>query len=294
MKGIRKIIERLMVPPGSKVSLKQYDPAWTGTVSDANEAEPILAADIAELAKLQDKLYAQNQQAVLVIIQAMDAAGKDSTIRHVMSGLNPQGCQVFSFKVPSSEERDHTYLWRSVKALPERGRIGIHNRSHYEEVLVARVHPKILQNQQLPDAIKNDKDIWTRRFKEINEFERHLVHNGTMVVKFFLHVSKAEQKRRFLERIDDPTKNWKFSTVDVEERGCWKDYMRAYEDVLTETSTNWAPWYVVPADHKWFTRLAVAGILCRELESLELDYPKVTPAQRKELAAARHMLMTER
>jgi PPK2 family polyphosphate:nucleotide phosphotransferase len=294
MKGMRKIAERLMVAPGSRVSLKEFDPEWTGSVSDPETSARLLAEGISELSVLQNKLFAQNQHAVLVIIQAMDAGGKDSIIRHVMSGLNPQGCQVFSFKAPSAEERDHTYLWRAVKALPERGRIGIHNRSHYEEVLIARVHPRILQAQQLPDSVKKDKNIWQRRFHEINDFERHLVHNGTRVVKFFLHVSKAEQKRRFLERIDDPSKNWKFSTIDVEERGCWKDYMHAYEDALSETSTKWAPWYVVPADHKWFTRLAVAGILCRELESLDLDYPKVTPAQRKELAAARHMLMNER
>jgi PPK2 family polyphosphate:nucleotide phosphotransferase len=294
MKGMRKIAERLMVAPGSRVSLKEFDPEWTGSVSDPETSARLLAEGISELSVLQNKLFAQNQHAVLVIIQAMDAGGKDSIIRHVMSGLNPQGCQVFSFKAPSAEERDHTYLWRAVKALPERGRIGIHNRSHYEEVLIARVHPRILQAQQLPDSVKKDKNIWKRRFHEINDFERHLVHNGTRVVKFFLHVSKAEQKRRFLERIDDPSKNWKFSTIDVEERGCWKDYMHAYEDALSETSTKWAPWYVVPADHKWFTRLAVAGILCRELESLDLDYPKITPAQRKELAAARHMLMNER
>ena len=294
MKGIRTIAERLLAPPDRKISLKHYDPAWIGKIRNAEAARGLLEEGIETLATLQEKLYAQDQYSLLVIFQAMDAAGKDSTIRHVMSGVNPQGCQVFSFKVPSSEERDHTYLWRAAKAMPERGRIGIHNRSHYEEVLVPRVHPEILQNQQLPAAIRNDKDIWKRRFSEINEFERHLVHNGTIVVKFFLHVSKAEQRRRFIARIDDPTKNWKFSAGDVAERARWKDYMRAYEDVFTHTSTKWAPWYIIPADNKWFMRLAVAGILCRTLESLDLEFPVLSKPQRKELQAARRMLVNER
>lgn len=293
MKGIRKIAERLIAPPGKKISLKKYDPAWTGKFSDATHGPGLLAEGVHNLARLQDKLYAQDQYAVLVIFQAMDAAGKDGTIRHVMSGLNPQGCQVFSFKAPSAEERDHTYLWRSSNALPERGRIGIHNRSHYEEVLIARVHPEILQAQRLPRSTKSDKEIWKHRFQEINDFERHLVRNGTIVLKFFLHVSKAEQKRRFLERIDDPSKNWKFAAGDVKERALWKDYMRAYEDVFTETSTKWAPWYIIPADNKWFMRLAVAGILGRTLESLKLDYPTLGPSQLKELAEARRALMRE-
>ncbi len=294
MKGIRKIADRLIAPPGKKISLKHFDPRWTGKFKDASLAPALLADGVQRLAKLQDTLYAHDQYSVLVIFQAMDAAGKDGTIRHVMSGLNPQGCQVFSFKAPSSEERDHTYLWRSVKALPERGRIGIHNRSHYEEVLVARVHPEILQGQRLPAAATNNKDIWKHRFKEINDFEHHLVRNGTIVLKFFLNVSKAEQKRRFLERIEDPSKNWKFSAGDVKERALWKDYMRAYEDVFTHTSTKWAPWYIIPADNKWFMRLSVAGILCRTLESLNLEYPKLGKVQMKELMDARQVLMREK
>ena len=291
---VRKIIDRLTLKPGRRVALKDHDPAWTGKVKDRDVAEALLAKGIEELSVSQDKLYAQDQYAVLVIFQAMDAAGKDGTIRHVMSGLNPEGCQVFSFKAPSSEERDHTYLWRTVKALPERGRIGIHNRSHYEEVLVARVHPEILNAQRLPVAISPDKHIWKQRFKEINDFERHLVDNGTIVVKFFLNVSKAEQKRRFLERIDDPTKNWKFSAGDIKERALWKDYMRAYEDAFTHTSTAWAPWHIIPADNKWFMRFAVAAIINHRLAALNLAYPTVDKNQTKELLAARRILMKER
>lgn len=294
MKGIRKIAERLIAPPGKKISLKKYDPGWTPKALDAADAGTQLGAGVQMLAKLQEKLYAQDRYAVLVIFQAMDAAGKDGTIRHVMSGLNPQGCQVFSFKAPSSEERDHTYLWRSVKALPERGRIGIHNRSHYEEVLVARVHPEILNGQRLPAAMSTNRNIWRQRFGEINDFERHLVDNGTIVLKFFLHVSKAEQKRRFLERIDDPTKNWKFAAGDIKERALWKDYMRTYEDVFTHTSTKWAPWYIIPADNKWFMRMAVAGILCQSLESLDLAYPTLDKAQLRDLQVGRKMLVGEK
>lgn len=294
MKGIRKIAEHLIAPPGKKISLKKYATDWTPKSLDAADAQVQLDAGVQTLAKLQDKLYAQDRYAVLVILQAMDAAGKDSTIRHVMSGLNPQGCQVFSFKAPSSEERDHDYLWRTVKALPERGRIGIHNRSHYEEVLVARVHPEILNSQRLPDPISTDKSIWKQRFAEINDFERHLVDNGTIVLKFFLHVSKAEQKRRFLARIDDPSKNWKFAAGDIKERALWKHYMHAYEDVFTHTSTKWAPWYIVPADNKWFMRLSVAGILSHALESLDLAYPTLDKTQRRDLQVARKMLLSEK
>ncbi len=223
----------------------------------------------------------------------MDAAGKDGTIKHVMSGINPQGCQVFSFKAPSHEERDHGYLWRSVKALPERGRIGIHNRSYYEEVLVARVHPEILEAQQLPEDYMR-KRIWRDRFEQINDFEKYLVENGTIPIKFFLNVSKKEQKRRFLERIDMPQKNWKFSANDVKERAFWKDYMRAYEDVFTHTSTDRAPWYIIPADNKWFMRLAVAEIINYRLEKLDLRYPAITEARRKELLHVRKLLVGER
>ncbi len=222
----------------------------------------------------------------------MDAAGKDSTIKHVMRGVNPQGCQVFSFKAPSAEERDHDYLWRSVKALPERGRIGIHNRSYYEEVLIARVDPAVLASQQLPEECKTG-DIWTRRFHHINQFERYLVENGIIVLKFYLNVSRKEQKKRLLERIEQPEKNWKFSLSDVKQRSFGKDYRRAYEDVLSQTSTSVAPWYVIPADHKWFTRLAVAAVIVDTLERLDLHFPVLTKARRRELAEARRLLMAE-
>ena len=293
MKEIRKVMEKLRVPTGEKISLKDYDPDWTGSIKDKEEATELLQKGVAELAKQQEKLYAQDTYAALMIFQAMDAAGKDGTIRHVMSGINPQGCQVFSFKSPSAEERDHDYLWRSMKALPERGRIGIHNRSYYEEVLVCRVHPEILGAQQLPEDCRGD-GLWKQRFQEINNFERYLVDNGVIVMKFFLHVSKKEQKRRFLDRIDQPENNWKFSVQDAKERGHWKDYMKAYEDVFTHTSTKRAPWYIIPADHKWFMRLAVAAITYQTLEDLDLKYPTVTDARKKELLQARKLLMAEK
>jgi len=293
MKEIRKLMDRLVATPGKKISLEDYDSGWTGRIKDQKHAENLLQEGIGRLAKQQDKLYAQDTYALLIIFQAMDAAGKDGTIRHVMSGINPQGCQVFSFKVPSAEERDHDYLWRSMKALPERGRIGIHNRSYYEEVLVCRVHPELLASQQLPEDCKKD-GVWKRRFDEINHFERYLVDNGIIVVKFFLHVSKTEQKRRFLERIDESEKNWKFSVNDAKERAHWKDYMRAYEDVFTHTSTKRAPWYIIPADNKWFMRLAVAAITYQTLESLDLAYPTVTKDRKNELLEARKLLLAER
>jgi PPK2 family polyphosphate:nucleotide phosphotransferase len=291
-KKIRKLMKRLTAPPGRRIRLKDFDPDWTGDLTES-EAAPLLAQGIRRLVKEQSKLYAQDTHSLLILFQAMDAAGKDGTIRHVMSGLNPQGCQVFSFKVPSAEERDHTYLWRSVKAMPERGRIGIHNRSYYEEVLVARVHPEILASQQLPESLKDGK-IWQRRFREINDLEKHLVDNGVVVLKFFLHVSKEEQKRRFLARIDEEDKNWKFSVNDARERAFWNDYMRAYEDAFTHTSTDTAPWYIVPADHKWFTRLAVAAITYQTLEDLRLEYPRVTEEKRAELLETRRLLMGEK
>ena len=228
-----------------------------------------------------------------MVFQAMDAAGKDGTIRHVMSGINPQGCQVYSFKAPSAEERDHDYLWRSQKALPERGRIGIHNRSYYEEVLVCRVHPEILASQQLPEDRKKD-GIWKRRFDQINNFEKYLVDNGTRVLKFFLHVSKEEQKKRFLERIDQNDKNWKFSVNDAKERVFWKDYMHAYEDVFTHTSTKDAPWYIIPADNKWFMRLAVAAITYQTLDDLNLKYPTVSKDKKNELLESKKVLLAEK
>ncbi len=292
MKQIRKMMHRLVAPPGRKISLKDYDPGWTGS-RNKDEAEQLLRDGVARLSKQQDRLYAQDTYSLLLIFQAMDAAGKDGTIRHVMSGVNPQGCQVFSFKAPSAEERDHDYLWRSSKALPERGRIGIHNRSYYEEVLVCRVHPELLAAQQLPEYSK-EKGVWKRRFKEINNFERYLVDNGIVVLKFFLHVSKKEQKRRFLERIDEEEKNWKFSVNDARERAFWKDYMAAYEDVFTHTSTKTAPWFIIPADNKWFMRFAVAAVITETLDDLKLRYPVLTKEKKQELLEARKVLLEEK
>jgi PPK2 family polyphosphate:nucleotide phosphotransferase len=286
-------MDKLVAHPGRKTSLKDYDPDWTGSIKDKEEAVRLLEDGVKQLAKQQDMLYAQDTYSLLVVFQAMDAAGKDGTIRHVMSGVNPQGCQVFSFKAPSAEERDHDYLWRTTKALPERGRIGIHNRSYYEEVLVCRVHPEILASQQLPADRKKD-GIWKRRFEQINNFEAYLSDNGTVIVKFFLHVSKKEQKRRFLERIDENDKNWKFSVNDAKERVFWKDYMRAYEDVFTHASTKHAPWYIIPADNKWFMRLAVAAIIYQTLEDLKLKYPTVSKEKKNELLEARKVLMAEK
>jgi len=292
MKEIQKLMHRLAVPPGRRVKLKKYDPDWTGSLKDASKAKVMLQDGVKRLAKQQALLYAQDTYSVLVIFQAMDAAGKDGAIRHVLSGVNPQGCQVFSFKAPSAEERDHTYLWRSMKALPERGRIGIHNRSYYEEVLVARVHKEILASQQLPEELKGG-GIWKRRFREICQFEQYLVDNGTVIVKIFLNVSKEEQRRRFLSRIDEEDKNWKFSVGDAKERAFWDDYMKAYEDMLEHTSTAEAPWYVVPANNKWFSRLAVSSILFQRIADLELSFPKVTDAKKKELLEIRRILMAE-
>jgi PPK2 family polyphosphate:nucleotide phosphotransferase len=292
MKRISKLMKDLVIPEGKKVRLKDHDPAWTGSIKDAAKAKVMLQQGVKQLAKEQALLYAQDTYSVLVIFQAMDAAGKDGAIRHVLSGVNPQGGQVYSFKAPSAEERDHTYLWRSMKALPERGRIGIHNRSYYEEVLVARVHKEILASQQLPESLKGS-GIWKRRFRELCQFERYLADNGTVIVKFFLNVSKEEQRRRFLARIDEPEKNWKFSVNDAKERAFWSNYMAAYEDMLEHTSTKHAPWYVVPADNKWFTRLAVAAILWQTLADLKLEFPKVTKAKVKELQEVRRLLMAE-
>jgi PPK2 family polyphosphate:nucleotide phosphotransferase len=292
MNEAKYLMERLAAPAGRKMSLEDYDPCWTGRI-DKQRATERLQDGIRQLAKYQDRLYAQDTYALLVIFQAMDAAGKDGTIRHVMSGLNPQGCQVFSFKAPSAEERDHDYLWRSIKALPERGRIGIHNRSYYEEVLVARVHPEILASQQLPPERKR-RGVWRRRFEEINNFEHYLVDNGIIVLKFFLNVSKKEQKRRFLERIEQPEKNWKFSLADVHERGFWKDYMHAYEETFTHTTTKSAPWYIIPADNKWFMRLAVAAIMQQTLQDLDLRYPTVSKEKKVELQQARDLLLAEK
>lgn len=297
MKTLDKLVDRfedrLMARPGKRVALGDFDPAYTAKITDRDEAEALLADGVSQLAAQQERLYAQDTWALLVLFQAMDAAGKDSTIEHVMSGVNPQGCQVFSFKAPSAEERDHDYLWRSVKALPERGRIGIHNRSYYEETLVVRVHPEILRGQQLPREHKS-KRIWRERFEQINNFERYLVENGIKVLKFYLNVSKAEQKKRFLERLEKPEKNWKFSVTDARERQHWDEYMKAYEDVFTHTSTDWAPWYIIPADNKWFMRVAVAGIMYRTLAEMGLSYPVVDEAQRIELQKTKEMLDAEK
>lgn len=284
--------DALIVPPGKRIRLKDFDPAYTGKFHGKDEAREKLATDIGRLAEYQNVLYAQDTYALLIIFQALDAAGKDSTIKHVMSGVNPLGTQVFSFKQPSAEELDHDYFWRYHKAIPERGRIGIFNRSYYEEVLVLRVHPEFLSTAKLPPkTIK--KDIWQQRFEQINDFERYLVGNGIEVLKFFLNVSREEQRRRFLARLDTPEKNWKFSLTDVKERGHWDEYQKAFEAVFNHTSTKWAPWYVIPADHKWFTHAAVADVVISKLKSLNLKYPTVSKDHMKELQIAREMLESE-
>jgi len=277
------------VDDGRKFRLKDIDPGDTGGLHAKDEAREWLRQGVERLAELQEKLYAQDSWGVLLIFQAMDAAGKDGAIKHVMSGVNPQGTQVYSFKAPSAEELDHDYLWRCFKGLPERGRIGIFNRSYYEEVLVVRVHPEFLAGQKLP-ASRLTKGIWKDRFQDINHFEEYLDHNGIVVRKFFLHVSSQEQKKRFLSRLEEPEKNWKFSAQDAREREHWDAYMDAYEDMIRSTATAHAPWYVVPADNKWFTRLTVAAAVIQTLEDLDLHFPKVDKAKRKELAAARAIL----
>src|SRR5438552_2745575 len=285
-------LSRFRVLPGKNVKLRLHDPADTRPFRHKRKATGRLARGLERLVALQEQLYAHDRWAVLLIFQGMDAAGKDSAIKHVMSGLNPQGTQVFSFKRPSDEELDHDYLWRTNKALPERGRIGIFNRSYYEEVLVVRVHPDVLNRQKLPASLVT-KYLWRDRYDDINAFERYLTRNGTLVRKFFLHVSKEEQRRRFLERLDDPSKHWKFAAADLEERDRWDEYMRAYEQALTRTSTRHAPWYIVPADHKWFTRLVIAELVIQALESLDLAFPAVTRAQLDALADARKRLGLE-
>lgn len=283
----------MLVPPGKKIRLSDYDPAYTGSVKSKEKAEELLLKNNADISHLQDVLYAHDVYSVLMIFQAMDAAGKDGAIKHVMSGINPQGCQVYSFKNPSMEELDHDYLWRSMKSLPERGRFGIFNRSYYEEVLIVRVHQDILKKQKLPPQAAG-KEFWKERFTEINMFERYLVRNGTHILKFFLNVSKEEQKRRFLKRIETPEKNWKFSASDAKERQHWDEYMKAYEDMFNHTSSKYAPWYIIPADHKWFSRAAVAHILAKKLQSLNIAYPKPTEEHLKELNKARKLLEEEK
>lgn len=286
-------VKKFLVPEGKKLNLKNHQTDFTGDFTDKKEAAEHLTTNIERLSKLQDTLYAQNTHAILLVFQAMDAAGKDSAIKHVMSGVNPQGCEVTSFKQPSHEELDHDYLWRAMKALPARGKIGIFNRSYYEEVLVVRVHPQILQNQQLPEKIKSDKNIWKNRYRQIRNFEDYLTENGTVILKFFLNVSKDEQKKRFLKRINEPEKNWKFAAGDVKERAFWDDYMKAYSDAIEATSTKNAPWHIVPADNKWFTRAAVSEIICQKLESLDLKYPEFVASHKQELLEAKKILESE-
>ncbi len=289
----RRLAEPFRVSKGKEFRLKDVDPNDTLEFSkdeDKPRAKEAQTIGVAALVELQDKLYAQDKWAVLLIFQAMDAAGKDGAIKHVMSGVNPQGCQVFSFKSPSAEDLDHDYLWRCMKCLPNRGHIGIFNRSYYEEVLAVRVHPEFLAKEKLPAQLVG-KQIWSERFEDIRNFEQYLSRNGVIVRKFFLHVSKKEQQRRFLERIDDPLKNWKFSSNDAAERDYWDDYMEAYEEMIRETATKQAPWYVVPADNKWFTRTIVGAAVIDALADLDLAYPKVGPDKLKELAAAKNKLL---
>jgi len=287
-------IDKFLVDEGSKLNLTKHATDDTLEYKEKEDAQRDLAINIEKLKKLQDVLYPQDVFSLLIVFQAMDAAGKDSAIEHVMSGVNPQGCHVVSFKQPSSEELDHDYLWRCQKALPERGKIGIFNRSHYEEVLVVRVHKGILQSQQLPEKNKADKDVWKKRFKHIRDWEDHLYENGTHVIKFFLNVSKEEQKNRFLARIDTPEKNWKFAMGDVRERGLWDEYMKCYTEAIAATSTKKSPWYVIPADKKWFTRLAVSEVIVKKLESLDLEYPTLSDEHKAELAEARKLLEAEK
>jgi PPK2 family polyphosphate:nucleotide phosphotransferase len=295
-----EVIDLFRVPPNKKIRLKDYDPGWAQTKEmkelGKNQVKEryktVLENDLKELAKAQELLYADDRYGVLVILQAMDAGGKDGTIKHVMSGVNPQGCQVFSFKTPSVEELNHNFLWRYARCLPERGRIGIFNRSYYEDVLIVKVHPEILEERKLPPG-KRGKSFWQARYEDINGFERHLSRNGFVILKFFLNISKQEQKRRFLERLERPEKHWKFSAADLAERASWDAYMEAYEDALSATSTEWAPWYVIPADNKWGTRALVADILTTSIRSLDLHYPEMSEEQRKALAEARQKLADE-
>jgi len=289
MSWASKLIKPYRVTDGAKFRLKDFDPADTGKLHSKEHADELLEKGIAHMAELQDKLYAQDLWALLLIFQAMDAAGKDGAIKHVMSGVNPQGCQVYSFKQPSQEELDHDFLWRTTRCLPERGKIGIFNRSYYEEVLIVRVHREVLKNEKLPPELVK-KDIWKERFQDIRGLEDYLSRNGIVTRKFFLNLSKKEQKKRFLARLDEPEKNWKFSAADVHERQFWGDYMNAYEEMIQNTASANAPWFVVPADNKWFTRAVVAGVVVDTLEELKLAYPKVDAGKREELKAAREEL----
>jgi len=289
MSWATKLVKPYRVEDGKQFRLKDFDPADTGPLHSKGHAEELLTRGVASMAELQDKLYAQDRWGVLLILQAMDAAGKDGVVKHVMSGVNPQGCQVYPFKVPSEEELNHDYLWRSMRRLPERGHIGIFNRSYYEEVLVVRVHAETLKQERIPSSLVT-KDIWKERFEDINAFERYLARNGILVRKFFLNLSKKEQKRRFLDRLDEPEKHWKFSAADIREREFWDSYMGAYEEMIVHTATKHAPWYVVPADNKWFSRVVVAAAIVDTLEDLKLAYPKVDAGKRRELQTARALL----
>jgi PPK2 family polyphosphate:nucleotide phosphotransferase len=296
----QSILNIFRIPPESKVRMKDHDTGWAqtkelqefGKAAVKERSQEILAESLTALTEAQDLLYADGRYSLLIVLQAMDAAGKDGTIKHVMSGVNPQGCQVFSFKKPSAEELAHNFLWRYMRSLPERGRIGIFNRSYYEDVLVVKVHPELLEYQRLPPG-KRGKSFWAARYEDINAFEKHLVRNGTVILKFFLNVGKEEQKRRFLERLDRPEKNWKFSASDLPERGFWDQYMEAYEEAISATSTEEAPWYIVPADYKWATRAIVADIITSTLNGLDLKYPEVTDEKRKALVEAKKKLMAE-
>jgi PPK2 family polyphosphate:nucleotide phosphotransferase len=286
-------VAKYRIEKGERFRLKDFDPDDTaGLDVDKDEAKEMLGMDIKSLAELQERLYAEDRWSLLVIFQAMDAAGKDSAIEHVMSGINPQGCQVHSFKAPSAQELDHDFLWRTTVALPERGRIGVFNRSYYEEVLVVRVHPEFLKGQRLPNSLVTDK-IWQQRMEDIRNFEKHMTRSGTKILKFFLHISKEEQRKRFLDRLDEPGKRWKFSVRDIAERELWDRYMDAYEDAIQNTATNDAPWFVVPADHKWFTRLVIARAMVEALETLDPKYPKVEGPALVELEKVRAALRAE-
>jgi PPK2 family polyphosphate:nucleotide phosphotransferase len=289
---LEKFIEPFIVPPGSKIQLKDYDPAFTGEFVKKKDAAESLQKGVQELTEYQSKLYAEDANGLLIIFQALDAAGKDGAIKHIMSGFNPQGAQVYSFKAPSPEELDHDYLWRNFKVLPERGGISIFNRSYYEEVLVTRVHQDLLANEKLPRGT-NQKGLWKRRFVEINNFEKYLSNNGMVIIKLFLNISRDEQKKRFLDRIDHAETNWKFSASDARERNYWGDYLKAYEDVFNRTSTEWAPWYIIPADHRWFTRLGVASVIVAKMQALNPQYPKVEEQKVQELLKVREQLLSE-
>jgi PPK2 family polyphosphate:nucleotide phosphotransferase len=288
--------EKILAPPGQTISLGNYDTGYTGQFNSPREAKKMLNKYVKKTIKLQDMLYAGNRKSILLIFQAMDAAGKDGTIKHVMSGINPQGCQVFSFKAPSSEELDHDFLWRTTKRMPEKGRIGIFNRSYYEEVLITRVHPEFIVRQRLPgiyDTSDINEDFWQTRYTHINNFEKHQSDSGTVILKFFLHLSKEEQKSRFLSRINNPDKNWKFTINDIKEREKWNSYQEAFEKAINNTSTSWAPWYIIPADKKWFMRTAVCEILVETMEKMNLSYPTPGAESKKMIRQAKEMLKNE-